>query len=189
MQAVIVLTTRILWHVWWWSSPDDRFLWIQAIFSCFLVQLQFAWTAGRSLQVQHLSCAHCTFLLLKRKSLWCHGVVGVLPTSWIKQYFIGQKNSKASVVFLKSNEITNVYIHSRVRYDLCHMPFVRKVVDNLNRPNFVYCNSFPTVAIKTSPNIITYHQINRDVRVWYKQCITRKWCTLALMLKGYLGIW
>ena len=78
------------------------------------------------------------------------------------------------MVFLKSAEITNVYIHSRVRYDLYHMPFVRKVVNKLDRPNFAYYKSFPTVAIKTSPNFITYHQINRDVRVWYKQCITRK---------------
>ena len=36
------------------------------------------------------------------------------------------------MVFLKSSEITNVYIHSRVWYDIYHMPFVRKVVDNLD---------------------------------------------------------
>ena len=77
------------------------------------------------------------------------------------------------------------YIHNRLRYYLYHMPFVRKDVDNLDRPNFAYYNSFPTVTIKISPNVITYHQINRDVRVRYKQCITRKLCTLALMLKGY----
>ena len=79
------------------------------------------------------------------------------------------------MVFLKSAEITNVYIlvHSRVGYDLYHMPFVRKVVHNLDRPNFAYYKSFPTVAIKTSPNFITYYQINRD-RVWHKQCIMRK---------------
>ena len=93
------------------------------------------------------------------------------------------------MVFFKSAEITNVYIHSSVRYGLYHMPFVRKVVDNLDRPICAYYKSFPTVASKTSPNFITYHQINRDVRVWYKQCITRKLCTLVLTLKGYLGIW
>ena len=63
------------------------------------------------------------------------------------------------------------------------MPSVRKVVDNLDRPNFAYYKSFPTVAIKTSPNFITYHQISRDVRVWYKRCITRTLCTLVLTLK------
>ena len=97
--------------------------------------------------------------------------------------------SEASVVFSKSAEITNVYIHSRVWYDLYHMPFVRKVVDNLDSLNFAYYKSFPTVAIKTSPNFITYHQRNRDVRVRNKQSIARKLCMLVLTLKGYLGIW
>ena len=69
------------------------------------------------------------------------------------------------------------------------MPFVRQHVDNLDRLNFAYYKSFPTVANKTSPNLITYHQINRDVRVWYKQCITQKYRTLVLTLKGYLGIY
>ena len=50
------------------------------------------------------------------------------------------------MVFLKSVEITNVYIHSRVRYDLYHMPFIRKVVDSLDRLNFAYYKSFPTVS-------------------------------------------
>ena len=68
---------------------------------------------------------------------------------------------------------------------LYHMPFVRKDVDNLDRPNFVY---YKFSDIKRSPNLITYHQINRDVGVRYKQCITRKLYALALMLKGYLGI-
>ena len=70
-----------------------------------------------------------------------------------------------------------------------HMPFVRKVVDNLDRSIFTCYKSFPTVAIKTSPNLITYHQLNRDARVRNKQCITGKLCTLVLTLKGYLGIW
>ena len=45
------------------------------------------------------------------------------------------------------------------------MPFVRKNVDNLDRPNFAYYKSFPTETNKTSPNFITNHQINCDVRV------------------------
>ena len=71
------------------------------------------------------------------------------------------------------------------------MPFVRNrnVVDNLDRLNFAFYKSFPTAAIKTSPNFITYHQITRDVKVWYKQCMMQKLCTLVLTLKGYLGIW
>ena len=62
------------------------------------------------------------------------------------------RTSEASVVFLKSAEITNVYIHSRVRYGLYHMTFVREVVDNPDRPDFAYYKSFPTVAIKISLN-------------------------------------
>ena len=77
----------------------------------------------------------------------------------------------------------------RLRYDLYHMPCVRMVVDNLDSLNFAYYKSFPTVAIKTSPNFITYHQINSDVRVRNKQCITRKLCTLVLTLMRHLGIW
>ena len=73
-------------------------------------------------------------------------------------------------------------------YTICRL-FARLWITYIDRPNFAYYKSFPTEVIKTSPNIITYHQINRDVRVWYKQCIMRKLCTLALMLKGYLGIW
>ena len=42
------------------------------------------------------------------------------------------------MVILKSAEMTNVYIHSRVWYGLYHMPFVRKDVDNLDRLNFAY---------------------------------------------------
>ena len=87
------------------------------------------------------------------------------------------------MVILKSASITNVYIQSRVRYGLYYMPFVRKDMDNLDRPDFAYYKSFPTVAIKTSPNIITYHQINRDVRVRYQQCITQKLFTLVQTLK------
>ena len=54
------------------------------------------------------------------------------------------------------------------------MTFVRKIVDNPDRPDFAYYKSFPTVAIKTSPNFVTYHQINCDVRVRNKQCMMRK---------------
>ena len=78
------------------------------------------------------------------------------------------------------------YLHtqkSSVWFILYHMPLVRKDMDNLDSPGFTYYKSFPTVAIKTSPNITTYHQFNHDVRVRYKQCITRKLCILALMLK------
>ena len=106
----------------------------------------------------------------------------------IEGLFENTARAKASVVFLKSAEITNVYIHSRVRYGLYHMTFVRKVVDNPARQDFAYYKSFPTVAIKTSPNFIAYHQINRDVRERYKQCMMRKLCTLVLTLKGYLVI-
>ena len=70
---------------------------------------------------------------------------------------------------------------SRLRIPgLNHVQFVRKDVDNLDRYNFAYYKSFPTVATKISPNCITYHQINGDVSVWYKQCIPRKLCTLVL---------
>ena len=66
-------------------------------------------------------------------------------------------------------------------FGMIHMPFVRKVVDNPDRPDFAYYKSFPTVAFKISPNFITYHQINRNVRGWYnKQCMMRKLRTLVL---------
>ena len=80
-------------------------------------------------------------------------------------------HSLRSCGIFKSLSITNVYIHSRVRYGLYHMTFVRKIVDNPDRPDFAYYKSFPTVAIKTSPNFVTYHQINCDVRVRNKQCM------------------
>ena len=62
------------------------------------------------------------------------------------------------------------------------MPIVCKIVDNSDRPDFAYYKSFPSVSIKTSPNFITYHQINRDVRVRNKQCMMQKLCMLVQML-------
>ena len=65
------------------------------------------------------------------------------------------------------------------------LPFVRKDVDNLDRILPITCRSFPTVANKTSPKLHHLAPNNRDIRVRYKQCTTRKLCTLALMLKGF----
>ena len=64
----------------------------------------------------------------------------------IKGLFLKYCTSEESAVILKSSEITNVYIHSRILYDLYHMLFVRNVVDNLDRLNFAYYKSFPTVS-------------------------------------------
>ena len=46
------------------------------------------------------------------------------------------RTSAASEVFLKSAEITNIYIHSRNRYDLYHMSLDRTNMDSVDRPNF-----------------------------------------------------
>ena len=104
------------------------------------------------------------------------------------------RTSAATEVFLKSAEITNIYIHSRVRYDLYHMSLDRTNVDSIDRPNFDLLKWFFDSSSDEEKNgkiksFIEASRANRDVRVWYKQCIPRKWCTLALTLKGYLGIW
>ena len=46
------------------------------------------------------------------------------------------RTSAASEVFLKSAEITNIYIHSRVRYDLYHLSLDRTHMDSIDRSNF-----------------------------------------------------
>ena len=95
---------------------------------------------------------------------------------------------------MKSAEITNIYIHSRVRYDLYHMSLDRTNMDSIDRPNFDLLKGFFDRSSDEEKNdkiksFIEASRANRDVRVWYKQCIPRKLCTLALTLKGYLGIW
>ena len=95
---------------------------------------------------------------------------------------------------MKSAEITNIYIHSRVRYDLYHMSLDRTNMDNIDRPNFDLLKRFFDSSSDEEKkykikSFIEATRANRDVRVWYKQCIPRKLCTLALTLKGYLGIW
>ena len=95
---------------------------------------------------------------------------------------------------MKSAEITNIYIHSRVRYDLYHMSLDRTNMGSIDRPNFDLLKGFFDSSSDEEKNgkiksFIEATRANRDVRVWYKQCIPRKLCTLALTLKGYLGIW
>ena len=46
------------------------------------------------------------------------------------------------MVFFKSAEITNIYIHSRVRYDLYHMSLDRTHMDGIDRPNFDLLKGF-----------------------------------------------
>ena len=43
---------------------------------------------------------------------------------------------------MKSAEITNIYIHSRVRYDLYHMSLDRTNMDSIDRPNFDLLKGF-----------------------------------------------
>ena len=50
------------------------------------------------------------------------------------------------MVFLKSAEITNIYIHSRVRYDLYHMSLDRTNMDSIDRPNFDLLKGFLIVV-------------------------------------------
>ena len=84
-----------------------------------------------------------------------------------------------SEVFLKSAEIANIYIHSRVRYDLYHMSLDRTNMDSLDRPNFDLLKGFFDSSSDEEYNnkiksFIEASRANRDVRVWYKQWITRK---------------
>ena len=65
---------------------------------------------------------------------------------------------------------------------------------SIDRPNFDLLKGFFDSSSDEENNdkiksFIEATRANRDVRVWYKQCIPRKLCTLALTLKGYLGIW
>ena len=68
-------------------------------------------------------------------------------------------------------------------------------MDSIDRPNFDLLKGFFDSNSDEEKNdkiksFIEASRANRDVRVWYnKQCIPRKLCTLALTLKGYLGIW
>ena len=80
---------------------------------------------------------------------------------------------------LKSAEITNSYIHSRVRYDLYHMWLDRTNIDSIGRPNFDLLIVFLYSSLDEEKNdkiksFIEASRANRDVRVWYKQCIPRK---------------
>ena len=43
---------------------------------------------------------------------------------------------------MKSAEITNIYIHSRVRHDLYHMSLDRTHMDSIDRPNFDLLKGF-----------------------------------------------
>ena len=44
--------------------------------------------------------------------------------------------------FLKSAEITNIYMHSRVRYDLYHMSLDLTNMGSIDRPNFDLLKGF-----------------------------------------------
>ena len=81
---------------------------------------------------------------------------------------------------MKSAEITNIYRHSRVRYDLYHMLLDRtNITQKIDRPNFDSLKeSFDGSSDEENndkiKSFIEASRANRDVRVWYKQCITRK---------------
>ena len=96
--------------------------------------------------------------------------------------FLKYRTSEESAVILKSSEITNVYIHSRIWYDLYHMLFVRNVVDNLDRLNFAYYKSFPTVSSSLITKKLWRQSAEQAVQTW-------KLSMLVLTLKGYLSVW
>ena len=68
------------------------------------------------------------------------------------------------------------------------MSLYRTNMDSIDRPNFDLSKGFFDSSsdeekhdkIKT---FIEASRANRDVRVWYKQCIPRKQCTLAQTLR------
>ena len=73
------------------------------------------------------------------------------------------------------------------------MSLDRTHMDGIDRPNFDLLKGFFDSSSDEEKNdkiksFIEASRANRDVRV-YKQCIPRKLCTLALTLKGHLGIW
>ena len=82
------------------------------------------------------------------------------------------RTSAASEVFFKSAEITNIYIHSRVRYDLYHMSLDGTNMGSIDRPNFDLLKGFFDSSSDEEKNVkiksfIEASRTNRDVRVWY----------------------
>ena len=74
------------------------------------------------------------------------------------------------------------------------MSLDRTNMGSIDKPNFDLLKGFFDSSWDEEKNdeiksFIEATRANRDVRVWYKQCIPRKLCTLALTLKLYLGIW
>ena len=73
---------------------------------------------------------------------------------------------------MKSAEITNIYIHSRVRYDVYHMSLDRTHMDSIDRPNFDLLKGFFDSSSDEEKNdkiksFLEATRANRDVRVWY----------------------
>ena len=99
------------------------------------------------------------------------------------------RTSAASEVFFKSAEITNIYIHSRVRYDLYHMSLDCTHMDGIDRPNFDLLKGFFDSSSDEEKNdkiksFIEASRANRDVRVWYKLLYTTKIMHARANVKG-----